>query len=121
MALNDDPIDLLLVNDDIVFVSGQLQFSSGTQAVAQGIDQRMRSFKGEWFLDIDNGVPYYEDILGQKFSEVKVRSIYRDILENSPGVAKVLTLTANYVGANRTTDIFWQVLTVFGDTIEGTL
>jgi hypothetical protein len=67
MPLLTDPIDLLLDdNNDLVFRDGDLVFSTGIEAVVQACRIVMQMFRGEWFLNLDAGLPYWESILGQK-------------------------------------------------------
>lgn len=115
-----DPIDLLLdVEGDLVLTS-DLQFSTNLNAVAQGIRIRIQTFRGEWFLDLDHGVPYYQDLLGQKFNEVKARSAFRTAIVTAPGVTELTALTVAYEGTTRALQVSWKVRSVFG-TIEETL
>ena len=59
--------DLLLSSDhDLAIIDFDLQLTTDQQAIAQRVKQSLLLFKGEWFLDRDLGVPYYEDILGTK-------------------------------------------------------
>lgn len=112
-----NPVDLLLDNDgDLLVDAGHIYFSSGLRAVAQGIKIRLLSFKGEWFLDLDHGVPYWQDILGQKYNETKVRAAFRDAILAAPGVNKILELEVEFDGATRAVNVWWRVQTIFGVT-----
>lgn len=114
------PIDLLLDTDgDLVLTSG-LEFSTGINAVAQGIRIRIQTFKGEWFLDLDHGVPYYQDLLGQKFNEIKARAAFREAILSAPGVDELTELEVSFDAQNRELTVSWEVTTSFG-IIEETL
>lgn len=119
--LSTDPIDLLLAADADLDVSAGLQFSSGTAGVAQGIRIRVLTFKGEWFLDLDFGVPYYEDVLAQRFNEHKARAAFRDVILGAPGVAELISLTVAFDRSTRVLSVAWKVRTAFDDTIEDSL
>ncbi len=112
-----NPVDLLLDDDGDLYVdAGGIYFSSGLRAVTQGIRLRMQTFKGEWFLDLDHGVPYWQDILGQKYNETKIRAAFRKAIEDTPGVTRVLELEVDFDNATRQLSVSWKAQTTFGVT-----
>lgn len=127
--LSTDPIDLLLdANDDLV-IDTDLQWSRGLPAIAQGIRIALRLVKGEWFLDLDDGVPYYERegvsvndaLLGGRFSEAKALASFRSAILRAPGVNTITSLAVVFDGPTRKLTVTWSVRTVFGDTPVDTL
>ncbi len=128
--LSTDPIDILLGADgDLDLSSGGLEWSRGIAGVAQGCRIAMQAVKGEWFLNLDDGISYYENdvvpasraILGQRFDEIKALAEYRTALLGVPGVGKVLALVVDYNSETRALSVSWQVKTEFGDTVAGSL
>lgn len=118
--LATDPVDLLLDSDgDIVVRDGDLVWARGVDAVAQIIRIRLLMFKGEWFANLDAGVPYYQDLLGQKYDEAKVQDAMRAAITGAPGVAEVLSLRVTFNGATRSVRVDWEVRCEFGDTASG--
>ena len=128
MALLTDPIDLVqdpLTGDLIVDASGP-RFTSGLEGVAQGIRRRISTFKGEWFLDRERGIPYLENdlvsdeeaFIGGKFDEIRTLNAYRTLIREAPGVRAVEALTLDLVGTTRQLRVNWRVSTIFDDTIE---
>src|SRR5687768_16017759 len=104
MPLETDPIDLLDDDDNkIVFENGDLVFSTGIQAIVQQCRIAMQMFQGEWFLNLDAGLPYWESILGQKpTTAMQAAQIYvRRELELVDGVVEVLKLETIYVRETR--------------------
>lgn len=121
MPLITDPIDFLLdVNDDLA-IDTDLYLTSGLAGVVQGIRQRIQTFKGEWFLDLDHGVPYYQDLLGKKFDDNKALVAFRDAILSTPGVITLNLLNVSYSGTTRKLTVNWQATTIFGDTTLDTL
>jgi hypothetical protein len=114
MPLANEPIDFKLDADGDLVVP--IQFVSGLEAVAQGIRVRLKLFRGEWFLNLDEGVPYFEDLLGRKFDRARAREIIRTELLKSPGVVEITSLTADFDGQTRALSVDWAVRTEFGDT-----
>lgn len=119
MPLLTDPIDLLLDdNNDLVFVDGDLVFSKGMDAIVQQCRIAMQMFQGEWFLNLDAGLPYWQSILGQKPAvAIQAAQIFiRRELELVNGVLDILKLQITYVRETRALQVSWQVDTVFGET-----
>lgn len=83
----------------------------GPDAVIQRIRQRFRMFLGEWFLDTRLGVPYYDSILVKNPDVGVVTTIFRKVLTDTPGVARVASMTARVDrGARQLTATFEAVL-----------
>lgn len=124
LALAGDPQDLLLdSSNDLVIVNGDLAFSFGIAAVAQACRIAIQIFAGEWFLNLDVGIPYWQTILAQK-PEVAVPAAqiaFRGELEAVQGVLDVPLCSVIYVGATRQLQVTWQVTTGLGDTPVDTI
>ncbi len=116
--LSTDPIDLLLDDDGDLVVTTDLQWSKGVSGVMQAVRVRIQTFRAEWFADLNHGVPYWQDLLGQKFSALKARAAFRPEIIATPGVVELLKLETTFEGATRTLDIAFETRTEFGDTAD---
>lgn len=78
----------ILLNEkhDLDIVNFDLQLTNDNQVVAQRVKQALLLFKGEWFLNRDIGIPYFENILGTRNSIDSVRSIFINAIRNVDGV-----------------------------------
>ena len=59
--------------------------------VAQAVQTRLNLWAGEWFLDVTDGTPYMQDILGRNTNydfEIKARIL------NTPGVVAITDYTS---------------------------
>lgn len=79
--------------------------------IRQKIAVRLRFFKGEWFLDQNIGVPYFQAILVKNPNLATVQSIYRQAIVTVPGVTDVQNFNYTYSAAARTLNISFQVAT----------
>lgn len=111
-------IDLLLDDDGDLVVDRDVYFSRGLEAVAQGIRIRLQMFRGEWFLDLDAGVPYYQELLGQKFSEVRARAAFRAAILAAPGATELISLAVTFNRSTRRMSVDWEVRTDYGVTTD---
>ena len=122
MPLVTDRVDLLLDLNNELVIDGDLQFSSGVDAVAQTIRLKLQAFMGEWFIDLTDGVPWYQSILGQKYDQNQLLGILRDPILRVSGVSSIVSLSSIWDPGTRTATISWKVMTKFSDTpVGGTL
>ena len=63
---------------------------TGPEKIAQSVGIRLRTFLGEWFLDLDHGVPYLGGVLGRQRPEMVEQLLRQQVL----GVAGVRRITA---------------------------
>ena len=120
--LETDIQDLLLDDDgDIVLDELGLHWVSGIQAVVQAARIRMLFFLGEWFLNLDVGIPYNEDILFGNFNEAAARAAFTAAILDVPGVTAVKTLTFDVNAQERILTVTWSATCAFGDTPIDTL
>lgn len=111
--------DLLLSDKgDLVIKDFDLMLTSDKQILKQAIWQELKTFKGDWFLDIDKGLPYYQDILGQRNSIDSVRAIFIEAIKSVSGVKEIVDLELNLNGKDRTLDVSITVLDEYNNTIN---
>lgn len=119
LFLETEPRDLMLDDDnDIVIENGDLVFVRGVPAVAQACRIALSMFRGEWFLDLDAGIPYFQQILGAKRDAgiAIANAEIRDALLSVDGVVEIIKLALAFDAATRSLNVTWQVRTAFGAT-----
>ena len=91
--------------------------------VRQQIAIRLQFFKGEWFLDLDFGVPWFQEILGVKPPPLdRIEDIIRTQVLSTPDVLELESLELDYIGATRTLAVSLRAKTTFGTvTVEETI
>ncbi|WP_277593599.1 hypothetical protein [Pseudomonas chlororaphis] len=99
-------------NGDIV-TRGQ-QFISGKEEIAQTVLTRLRLFLGEYFRDITDGTPWYEQILGKFTSLSAAESALRARIANTPGVVRLTSFSADFDITTRRYSVTAGILTEFG-------
>ena len=106
-----------------------LRYTQGLAGVAQGLRIRVGMFKGEWFLNLDFGVPYLENdnlaeadaLLGQVFDEQKALAAFRTVISAAPYVESILSLGVTFDGTTRGLNVEWRVKSALGvveDSLE---
>ena len=86
---------LLNSNHDLSIKNGKLRIVYGADEVKQRILVALRHYYQEYFLDVPDGVPWYEVILGSKDKKTAELIIRRKILE-VPGVVGIASLNVQF-------------------------
>ena len=87
---------LNLSTGDAVFTNGETTVVSETGAnVAQRLYIMLRTFMGEWYLNTDHGVPYFQSILGKKVSVQAIDLIFQQKILAEEGVQEILEFSSN--------------------------
>lgn len=120
MPLESDPLDLKIdpITGDLVVTGQGIELTNGLEAIEQLARIRLQDFQGEWFLDLDVGMPYYQEILGAKpdTAIIAARRAARSELLAIDGVEGVPLLETEFDRKVRTLNIDWRALVVFTDT-----
>jgi len=111
--------DLLLSDSHDLVISGfDLQLTNETSNLKQLLQQQLMTFKGDWFLNIDKGIPYYQEILGQRNSIDAVRAIFIEAINAVDGVKEIIELELNLDSKNRSLDVRFSVLDEFSNVVD---
>lgn len=107
-------LDLLLDDNGVVLRNGDWAFAIDREGIQQRISQVLKTIAGEWFLDLDYGLPYFEQILIKNPNLPSVQDTFRRALLSVKGVSSVERLTLDLNTTSRTLTVSWVVLTDLG-------
>lgn len=93
-----------------------VQFLEGDDAVAQNIRYRLRLFLGEYFLDVTEGTPWYQSILGKAPQDVAEVNLKQRIV-STPGVRGIERFTFSTDRDQRSITVNLTARTDTGETI----
>ena len=99
-------------NGDIM-TSG-VQFITGQNEIAQTIQTRLRLFLGEYFRDITDGTPWFEQILGKATNMNAREAALRQRVANTKGVIRLTAFTTDFNIDEKTYTVSVSVLTQYG-------
>lgn len=111
IKLNVAGTDLALEDYDFVLIDG-------AERVAQNIQIRLRTFVGEWYLDRNFGLPYFETILVKNPNGGLIRSILKAVILETLDVTELTQFTTEIDDLTRELFITFTCETTFG-TISG--
>lgn len=123
--LSTDPLDALVGEDgDIVCdesTGWEVPFASGGVGIKQLIAIAIRLYLAEWFLDQDEGMPWFQEILGEKYDEGLLRKRLAERILGVPGVNTITSLVVAFDPSTRAVSVTYDVLSVFGDPVADTI
>lgn len=93
---------------DIVIENGDMVLVDSVEAVAQHVTINLQMFLGEWFLDTRVGVPYYQELLGQKPRLAAVRELFRDAILATAGMERINDLDVGYDTVTRVISVSFK-------------
>lgn len=79
--------DLDIQNGQLVLV-GDL-FATQQREIKEHIEQRLRTFFGEWFLDTTLGIPYLEEVFTKPVDVSFIESLFIQEILETPGVVRI--------------------------------
>lgn len=95
--------------------AGNIAVASDPYAIAQDVASAVRTFTGECWYDTTDGIPYFEEVLGQAPPAQMIKSLIEQQALTVPEVAKAVCTLTSLSGRTLTGTI--QVTTSTGVTI----
>jgi hypothetical protein len=96
-------------------VTSGVQFLTERDEVAQTIKTRLALFLGEYFRDINDGTPWFQEILGKGGTLSSKDAIIKRRIAQTPDVKQILEFNTEFDIPTRTYTVTGQVLTTYGE------
>lgn len=114
LALDTATWDLELDSDGNI-----LTLKDGSQLIAQRIQCRLQTFRGECFLDRSIGVPYFQEVMKKNPDLGRIRALLASVIAGVEGVSKILSLVVTHSAATRHMGVAFRVQSGDGTIAEG--
>lgn len=113
-------MDLLLDRDthDLKLQGGDLQLVQGGNWVQQSIKQNLQAILGEWFLDREVGLPWFDELLQKGTTESRVKQLLIREIVNTAGVERLDSLIVNVDNRTRQATVTFEAQAL-GEVITG--
>lgn len=111
-------VDFLLdeTGDLVLSPDGAMRFTFGANAIAQGARIRFGVWRGEWFGNINEGIPMLQTLVQTGVSITTANAVFRRALSAVPGIRTVESLSVERSG--RTLTVNWVARRVNGDLLK---
>ena len=108
------------LTNDLAVENFQLKLTSNySEWLAQRLENKLKFFLGEWFANIELGVPYYQSILKKQADINSVTSIFLNVIKKDKGVQKVISFNAEYDNSLRKYALTFSVLSNENEVVNG--
>lgn len=105
-------------DNDLVVESGDLVVVRGKDSIESDLHARLSSYRNEWFLDLNAGVPYFEHFFIKNPSPATMRAYLLKEAQETPGVTEMKTFSLD-LSALRKLSVAFKANTDVGELVEG--
>lgn len=110
-------------NNDIYFNNfGRIVFVenlNSDEEIKQKLLVKLKTFKGEWFLDSEQGIPYFFEIFGTKNSDFNIiENFLKTAILSTKGVKNLIQSDIDYEPQNRKLKYNFQAITINNTKIQ---
>ena len=102
---------------DMSITGGNIDLVTGLRAIGQDIACRIKTVRGEWILDILNGIPYFEYVWVTNPNRLVLDFLFRQTIKTTAGVKQVGVIGFDFNKANRTMTVKPTVTAFDGGTL----
>lgn len=110
-------------NGDYIFGNGKFDFQKDIDAFVQAVKTKLQFFKGEWWEDTSEGVPFYQEIAGVmiKGDDDKdlITQVYLNVISSVLGFSEITSYNDDFDYDNRKYSLTANVETIWGTTTIG--
>ena len=116
--INDLKIDLDI--SDLVLENYDFALVDGNERVRQQMHIHLLTFQGEWYLNTNFGVPYFENVLGKQIDRALIESVIKAEIMKVADVLEITSFEMEIDASVRSLTVEFSVMTTFGvlDTTE---
>lgn len=101
-------------NRDMTFGNSQLNFyRDNVDGVVQSVLTRLRLWRGEWYLDTDDGTDYVNGVLG-KSKQSSIEPLLRERILNTEGVSEIVSFSITIDENKRNVSVQGTIDTLYG-------
>ena len=82
--------------------------------VAQAVKTRLLLYLAEWFLDVTDGTPWFQSIVG-RHPNTDPNTFVKQRILGTPNVTSIVSFTSSFVGPTRKYTMTAVIATAFGN------
>jgi hypothetical protein len=103
-------------NFDMTFGQGLSDYARDQEAVAQNVRTRLQLLREEWFLDVDAGIPYLQEIMVKPANLPLAESLIKQTIIETDGIDELRSFDVVFNRDTRRLGVSATVTTIFGTT-----
>lgn len=104
----------LTTDNDLAIVDGGLKYVNGLDEIAQKTRNVLQCSQGDWFLDLDQGLPFFQEIFRKAQSLSYIENIYLEAINSVPGIIDINEFKVEFEPSTRVVNITFKAATSDG-------
>ena len=105
------------LTNDLVFREFDFDLVDDTKQIMQNLAIRLRFVLGEWYLDITQGVPYYEEFFRKSPNQIQIESILKQEIVQTRGIEELISFEANFDKRRRIFSVNFSARSISGEEL----
>lgn len=105
------------VTNDLVFSDFDFHLIDDTNQIMQNLAIRLRFFLGEWYLDITQGVPYYEVFFKKAPNQIQIESILKQEIVTTRGILELTSFQSDFDQRRRIYSVKFSARSINGENL----
>lgn len=110
-------VELDQITNDLVFSGFDFHLIDDTRQIMQNLAIRLRFILGEWFLDITQGVPYFEFFFIKAPNLIQIESILKQEIVTTRGIVELISFSSDYEARRRIFSVKFSARSISGETL----
>lgn len=106
------------VSNDLVFQDFDFGLVDDTRQIMQNLAIRLRFFLGEWYLDITQGLPYFETFFRKSPNQIQIESILKEEIVNTRGIVEITRFETNFDQQRRVYTVNFSARSISGEELQ---
>lgn len=94
-------ISVRVTADDLAIENGNIVLITNEEALRQRLRTRLLTFRNEWFLDPDIGVPYYDSVFVKNPELGALTSAFSAVILGTVGITSLTDIQFDLVASTR--------------------
>lgn len=112
-------IDFKITNNDISIINGSMSLVDKDEKIEQTLRIRLKTLFGEWFLDNEAGVDYYNVIFKDKrYRAIEVETMIKEVILDTEGITNITEYSQDLTKIDnfgvKQIEINFTVITIYG-------
>lgn len=113
-------IDLELdpLTNDLSFNEFDFSLVDQTGQIMQNLAIRLRFFLGEWYLDITQGLPFFETFFRKAPNQIQIESILKEEIVNTRGIVEITSFETSFDQSRRIYTVKFTARSINGEELQ---
>lgn len=103
--------------NDLIFRDFDFFLFDDTNQIMQNLAIRLRFVLGEWYLDITQGIPYYEVFFKKAPNQIQIESILKQEIANTRGIVEITSFESAFDARRRVYSVKFSAKSIDGEEL----